>query len=597
MNETELAEIVAELRAVGRDNAEIEAKRSASKLPSSVRESLSAFANTRGGVVVLGLDESDGFRATGVSDPGKISSDLAALSRDEMDPPLSPLITTALFEGVVLVVAEVPELPRDRKPCYYRGGGLTNGCFVRVGDSDRRLTHYEVQLMLSNRGQPRRDEEPVPGTSLDDLDSGLVRTLVDRLRAARPHAYGALTDPEVLRRNKILVPHGEGEVLSLAGLLALGLLPQEFFPQLMLSFVYYPTPGGADTATGLRYLDSVVAEGAIPLMVQIAMNALRRNMKRRAVVSGAGRQDIWEYPEIALREAIVNALVHRDLAPESRGTQVQVEMYPDRLIIRNPGGLFGPITVDSLGEGVASSARNATLMRILRDVVIPEDNRPVCENIGSGIREMIRSLRAASMHPPTFHDKIATFAVVFPNHSLLSADVVAWIHSLNERGLTDSQCLGLAMMRDGEFLDNRTYRNATGVDSRVATLELQDLVRRGLVAQEGIKRWASYGLLPTALSPTQPRQRADRRRDILAALGDAELSRAEIGDHTGLGDAAVRRWLRIMQEQNLIERIGPARSPNVRYRRRKQLFDDPVFDELIEDASRDGEGTGAGGTA
>ncbi len=579
MNEAELGEIVAELRSVGRDNSEIEAKRSTTKLPSSLRESLSSFANTRGGVIVLGLDESDGFRATGVTDPGKLSSDLADTSRSEMEPPLCPLITTHEFEGATLIVAEIPELPRERKPCYYRGGGLTNGCFVRVGDSDRKLTPYEVQLMLANRGQPRYDEEPVRGTTPDDLDQALVRALVDRLRVARPHAYEGLIDAEVLRRNKILVPFEGGEALSLAGLLTLGRLPQEHYPQLMLSFVHYPTPDGAETSTGLRYLDSVVAEGAIPVLVQTAMNALRRNMKRRAVISGAGREDIWEYPEIVLREAIVNALVHRDLSPESRGTQVQVEMYPDRLVVRNPGGLFGPVTVDSLGEAGVSSARNATLMRILRDVVLPEDNRPVCENIGSGIREMIRSLRAASMRPPTFRDKIATFSAVFPNHSLLNAEVVAWIRSLNESGLTDSQCVGLALMRDGESLDNRSYRNATGVDSRIATFELQDLVQRGLVAQDGVKRWASYRLVPATLSPTQSPLRADRREEILQALGDAELSRVEISTRTGLGDATVRRWLSVLRKQMLIEQIGPTRSPNVRYRRYPHLLDDPNLDD------------------
>jgi len=80
----------------------------------------------------------------------------------------------------------------------------------------------------------------------------------------------------------------------------------------------------------------------------------------RAVIADAGRQDIWEYPETALREAVVNALVHRDLSGSARGTQIQVEMYPDRLVIKNPGGLFGPVTIDSLGEEGISSARNAT---------------------------------------------------------------------------------------------------------------------------------------------------------------------------------------------------------------------------------------------
>ncbi|MBF6093479.1 ATP-binding protein [Nocardia cyriacigeorgica] len=567
MSVTDLDEMVAFLRSVGRDDADVEVKKAAGGMPRSVRDTLSAFANTRGGLIVLGLDEESGFAATGVADAGKMSADLAAVCA-EMEPPLRPVIQAVPFEGVTLVIAEVPELLREQKPCFYRGAGIVNGSFVRVGDSDRRMTSYEVQLMLANRGQPRHDEEPVPGTGIDDLNPAAVSALLDRLRKSRPHAYAGLDDHDVLRRMRVLVRSGDGEVLSVAGLLALGRVPQEQFPQLALTFVHYPTPDGAELDTGVRYLDSIVAEGPIPIMVQDTMQALRRNMKRRAVISGVGRQDVWEYPEVALREAVVNALVHRDLSPDSCGTQVQVEMYPDRLVIRNPGGLFGPVTVDHLGEEGASSARNATLLRLLRDVVLPEDGRPVCENIGSGIRTMVRSLRAAGMRAPEFRDRIAQFSVIFPNHSLLGAEVVGWIEGLGARELTESQCLCLAVLRDGGFLDNSGYRRVTGVDSRVATTELQDLVSRGLVAREGTGRWTRYQLAPTATPNSTPAaRRADRRADILTAIGAAELTRAQIAARTHLPDSTTRRWLATLVADGEVEQIGRPRSPNVRYRR------------------------------
>ena len=136
--------------------------------------------------------------------------------------------------------------------------------------------------------------------------------------------------------------------VSLGGLLALGSYPQEHFPQLMVTFVHYPTEIGPQASE--RFLDNVTLEGPIPVMVRDTLAAIRRNMSRRAIIGGAGRRDVWEYPETALREAVVNALVHRDLSSGARGTQVQIEMYPDRLVIRNPGGLFGPVTVDNLAK-------------------------------------------------------------------------------------------------------------------------------------------------------------------------------------------------------------------------------------------------------
>ncbi|WP_228811524.1 hypothetical protein, partial [Nocardia farcinica] len=90
------------------------------------------------------------------------------------------------------------------------------------------------------------------------------------------------------------------------------------------------------------------------------------------------------------------------------------------------------------------------------------------------------------------------------------------------RELTESQCLCLAVLRDGGFLDNSGYRRVTGVDSRVATTELQDLVSRGLVAREGTGRWTRYQLAPTATPNSTPAaRRADRRADILTAIGAA----------------------------------------------------------------------------
>jgi ATP-dependent DNA helicase RecG len=361
------------------------------------------------------------------------------------------------------------------------------------------------------------------------------------------------------------------ESVSLAGLLALGSYPQEHFPQLMVTFVHYPTAAGVQSATGERFLDNVTLEGSIPVMARDTLAVIRRNMSRRAVIADAGRQDVWEYPETALREAVVNALVHRDLSSTARGTQIQVEMYPDRLVIKNPGGLFGPVTIDNLGEEGISSARNATLIKLLEDVPLPGETRTVCENRGSGIRSMLDSLLRAGMSPPQFADRISSFTVTFPNHTLLSEQTVRWIAALGEHGLTDSQCVALAMLREEEALDNRAYRTATGVDSRIATAELQDLVARELVTQTGTRRWAQYRLSSRFTARAGSTARADRRPALLTALADETLSRGELAARTGLSDQTVRRWLTIMRQEGSVELSGNSpRSTNARYRRSRQ---------------------------
>lgn len=576
MNAEELAEIVENLRVLGSDVADVEVKKARGGFPKHLRETLSAFSNTRGGVIILGLDETSAFAATGLDDASKMASDLASTCSDEMEPAIRPYIQIHTFEGVRLLVAEVPELPREQKPCYYRGAGITKGAYIRVHDGDRQLSSYEVQMMLASRGQPMDDLEPMSGVDQEALDSHLVSAMILRLRDSRPYAYQDLTTEEILRRVKVLVADRNGSpdlVVSLGGLLALGSYPQEHLPQLMLTFVHYPTENGSDEDSGIRFLDSVAIEGPIPVMVRDALAVIRRNMSRRSIVTGAGRQDIWEYPETALREAVTNALVHRDLSPASRGAQVQVEMFPNRLVIRNPGGLFGPVTLDNLGEEGATSSRNAVLLRILEDVPIPGEDRAVCENRGSGIRAMLNSLRKAGMTAPRFDDRISSFIVTFPNHSLLSDEVVRWIGSLREDGLTESQCMALAAMHSGNVLDNPTYRKATGLDSRVATSELQDLVARELVEQVGTRRWARYRLASRLNSDdsgirTRRISPADRREEILEALGTATASRAELAAQTGLTDQTVRRWLTVLRREGLVEATGKSRtSGNTKYRR------------------------------
>ncbi|AGM10551.1 ATP-binding protein [Amycolatopsis keratiniphila] len=568
----ELIEIIANLRVLGGDHAFVEAKRAETKLPKSVRETLSAFANTNGGVLILGLDETQGFEATGVRDAAKLEADLAAMCSENLEPPLRPLIGTHRFEDADLVVAEIAELPAGSKPAYNRGTGMTQGSFIRVADGDRKLSPYEVQLMLANRGQPRDDEQPVPGTTVANLDGALTSTFLSRLRRHRGRAFANLDDTSALRRAKILV----GDELSLAGLLSLGEYPQEFFPQLMLTFVHYPTKSGPDPRSGTRFIDNIAAEGPIPAIVDEALVALRRNMKRRSTIRGAGRAETWEYPETALREAVVNALVHRDYSGPSQGTQVQVEMYPDRLVIRNPGGLYGSVREENLGVEGTSSARNATLLKVLEDTPLPGSDRPICENRGSGIPAMLAAMRDAKLSPPRFADDISTFSATFPNHTLMGDGAVQWIASLHEHGLTDSQCHGLAMLFHGETLNNQAYRNANDLDSRVATEELGDLVARGLLVPAGGRRYAHYTLaddvVPASVDgPVREQRRADRREEILSALDEKEASRADLVAETGLPDRTVSRWIGVLLRQGLIEATEKnLRSPNVRYRRTRQ---------------------------
>jgi ATP-dependent DNA helicase RecG len=260
-------------------------------------------------------------------------------------------------------------------------------------------------------------------------------------------------------------------------------------------------------------------------MVVETLRVIKRNMQRRGIIQGLFREDLWEYPETVLREALVNALGHRDLSPQARGSQVQVHMFPDRIEFQSPGGLFGPIQPDQLGEPGVQSSRNAFLMKVLEDLPPPGETRPLCENRGTGLTAMIEQLRRSGMSPPRFDVNLTRFRVVLPNHTLYDEETLRWLEGLT-RGepVAEAQRQALAFVRHNGSLTNGDYCRVTGSDSRMATRELNELIDWGLLERNGVGRWSTYalrdGVEPLA-SATAPAGSRGRDRGSAQPIGPA----------------------------------------------------------------------------
>jgi ATP-dependent DNA helicase RecG len=580
MTSGELLSLIADLRAFGANPRHVEVRSEAEGPSRWLWETLSAFANTPGGgVLILGLEESGAIRPVGLSDPARARRELGALC-EQMVPPVRALVELHELEGVTVLVAEIPETPLDQKPCYYSGAALTNGAFVREADGDRRLSEYEVQVMLASRGQPRDDREPIPGTGVEDFDPELLQSFFARVRVAHP-AKSASSDEEILQGAGALVRHEGQWQASLAGLLALGREPQRFFPHLSIRFVSFPGTAIGDLGPkGERFLEEARIEGPIPLMISRALDVLRENMGRRGVIKGIGPETHWEYPIAAVREALVNALVHRDLSPVARGTSVQMQLFPDRLSIVNPGGLHGPVTLEGLVEVGVTTSRNATLARILEDTLVPADGLPVCENHGSGIAAVLGALRDAGMTPPHFRNGISTFGVTIPSDALFDWEALSWLAKVGADRFTDSQRAGLALVRSGMTLSGEVYRTYNNLDNGEAAKELRELVQAGVLHPQTSGRRTTYQLTYPAQEQTGRQvdvqvdqaasevARAPLAKRILGLLRErGDLSRAELAETLTLPGTTTLYWLRNLRRVGLIEPTQPnVRSPTVRYR-------------------------------
>ncbi len=540
MQPEELRRLVTEVqqRRMEPDAIEVKAANHPRETP-KVTESLSAFANRPGGGVILfGLDDKL-FKVVGVGNPRKAQDDVTNWARDVMEPPVQVEFTVDEIDGLPVMAIEVRETPNALKPCYDKNKGLRgNGeAYLRAGGTDRAMTDYEIFGYISSRGQPRDDEEVVKEATLNDLDDGLLTRYLEQIRGNRPGA-GYLDGPRDEALTRLHVCAWDGETLrpTLAGLLMFGKYPQEFFPQLRLTFVQFygttedePAPGGA------RFLDNRSFEGPIVTLVPAAEQYVMTAMRKSSLIEGPLRRDIPEYPQVALREAIANAVAHRDYSSYVRGTPIDVKMFADRLEVRSPGGLFGNVTLDTIEE--EHSTRNSRLMRMMEDLHI-------VENRGSGIKAMVGALRQANLEPPAFDDRRASFLVRFRNHTLMSPEAIRWLNQFASLALNDRQRVALVYLRQFDRITNADYRRLNRVEPAVAGQELRGLVDTDLVEQDGVGRWTTYSVKVAKELPEQLQPATEEDKIIAFARERGSITNREVQELLGMNEPRAYYLLR-----------------------------------------------------
>lgn len=573
--------ILSELREIGLDHQTVEAKTARRTLPSTIWETLSAFANAIGGLVLLGVDERARFAVTGVDDPARLMAALQSACA-EMAPPLRAQIEVIPDENGAVLVAQIPAVPRDQRPCYRESRGPYDGSFVRVGDADQKLERPEVDDMLSGRSGEDHSRRPAPVDA--HLSPAAAATFADAIRQSSDR-YADQPDEAILRAWNVTLEDG----ISVAGYLTLGTSPESISSLARVAYRRLPR-AGAGRNTRFKGDHS---EGTVGELLEDILARLKKDLVAQVVVDG-NVFDETDVPLEALREVVANALLHRSLSIARDGEMVAIEVSDEAVVITSPGGLHAAADPALLGLDVISTVRNHSLVRIGEYIRTPADAR-LLENQASGIAAADQACHAAKTMPALFVDLPSRFQVSLLRSALDETQArkrlrdaelpereeyirVFSVAERLEQARSQSAGSPLRWMVMDARLAARALAPSTVEDAAAALRSLEDA---GVLKRSHLRHTPSWFLSDAAApsaSGTAPvavaipkGKRGDRIPALLLAIAESEsgeLGSKEIGQKIGLSSSSsISHWINQAADRGL---IGPTREnqfdPNQTYR-------------------------------
>lgn len=356
---------------------------------SDIAAEIVAFANGEGGVLLLGV--ADDGSLYGLADPAEAERRLMGICRQSCMPAIAAYPESVTIGDKVILALQVPKGPD--KP--YRTS--TDHFYVRVGSTRRRASREELYRLFQTAGFVQYDTLGVPGTSLDDLDLFKVATFFRQTFHLDLEEAKQSVPLERLLANAGLLTFSEDRYpATVGGTLFFAKDPQAILYASGVTAVRY-----RGTAMGEELLDQRDVTGTIPEVIEGVISFVRIHNQTPSRIEGARRVDRPQYPEIVVREAIVNAVAHRNYS--ITGSRIRVLMFDDRLEVRSPGRLPNTVTLENMRYGT-SFIRNQLIVRLL-------NNYGYMDRLGRGVPMMIQAMREFSGQEPVFKEQGEEFWV------------------------------------------------------------------------------------------------------------------------------------------------------------------------------------------
>jgi len=446
----------------------------------SVMETVCAYCNEPGlggGYILMGIavDEAAMFpqyRVSGVIDPDKFQRDFATQCAGMFNIPVRPDVTVETISGKTVIKIWINELPQRQKPLFFKSEGLPSGALRRIGSTDQHCTEDDMHVFYQDATS--FDQTPVKGSKLSDIDENAIRRYRFLREKVNPVAEELSYDDAELLQALGCVNKENPDELNMAGLLLFGTnkIQRSTFP--MLRVDYIRVPGNTWVSNPDNRFTTIDMRGPLIMMLFRLIDAINADLPKGFLLDEDIQATSVGLPLKALREAIVNALMHRSYR-EHRPTQVI--RYDNRIEIINPG--FSIKSEDKLGLP-GSETRNPFIAAVFHDTNLAETK-------GSGIRAMRRLMEQAHLVLPTFESnrEYNEFTVRMLLHHFLNEEDVSWLGSFDYLGLNDAQKQALIFVRETGAIDNQTYRQMADCDILKASAELRLLKNAGLIDSKG----------------------------------------------------------------------------------------------------------------
>ncbi len=477
----DVSDLIEELNTTD-EHERIEAKTGLGK---AAIKSVVAFSNEPrldGGYIVFGVsktDVADGprYEIVGVSDPDKLSSDLSSQCATMLNRRIRPRVVTEVVEDTPVVVAYVPEAQPAQKPVFIKSDGLEKGTYRRIGSTDQQCADEDLEEIYQERSGDTYDASLVSGADLDDIDPNAVEDYRKTRAQKNSDAPELKWDDHDLLRALRCVEKKQGTLRpTVAGILLFGskMALRRLFPAMRIDYTRVPGREWMEDPDR-RYVNSVEIRAPLLEAIRRAQAAVVDDLPIGFSLPEGSlqRTDDPLIPRKVLREAIVNAVMHRDYRKNSA---IHIVRYANRIEIRNPG--YSLVDTDQLGAP-RSETRNPILAGVLQDTGFAETK-------GTGIEVMRENMRRAGLAPPEFDsDRSADhFITTFYLHHFLASEDLDWLEQLKHLNLSNAQVRGLIHAREAGRIDNETYREINGVETLEASQDLRTLREAGLLNQQ-----------------------------------------------------------------------------------------------------------------